>query len=205
MISPLPIVTCTAPVNIAVIKYWGKRDENLNLPLNSSLSACLHQDDLKTTTSVIASTNFETDEIWLNGKKENIETERIQKCLRELRSRATKFVDTKTGKVLISGAEEWSKYKVHIYSENNFPTAAGLASSASGYCCLVYSLAKLFGVEGEISTIARMGSGSACRSMYGGWVKWEMGKLSDGSDSKAIQVKPETYWPEMRILVLVVL
>jgi diphosphomevalonate decarboxylase len=55
-------------VNIAVIKYWGKRDENLILPLNSSLSATLDQADLKTVTTVVASKNFAADEIWLNGK-----------------------------------------------------------------------------------------------------------------------------------------
>jgi len=197
-------VTATAPVNIAVIKYWGKRDEHLILPLNSSLSACLNQKDLKTITTIVASKNFAEDEIWLNGNKENIGSDRIQNCLREIRSRAGKFVDPKTDAVLVSGPEEWKQYKIRVCSINNFPTAAGLASSASGYCCLVYSLAQLYGVQGEISTIARMGSGSACRSMYSGWVKWEMGTATDGHDSKAIQVASDTHWPEMRILVLVV-
>jgi diphosphomevalonate decarboxylase len=61
-------VTCTAPVNIAVIKYWGKRDEKLILPLNSSLSGTLHQETLRTQTTVMASTKFTEDEIILNGK-----------------------------------------------------------------------------------------------------------------------------------------
>lgn len=60
---------------------------------------------------------------------------------------------------------------VHICSENNFPTAAGLASSAAGYAALVGALAALHGIEGDISAIARKGSGSACRSVLGGWVK----------------------------------
>lgn len=59
---------------------------------------------------------------------------------------------------------------MHICSENNFPTAAGLASSAAGYACLVYALASLYEIEGDITTIARRGSGSACRSILGGWV-----------------------------------
>lgn len=64
-----PIVaTCTAPVNIAVIKYWGKRDESLILPVNSSLSASLHQDQLKTTTTVVASKSYSEDSMWLNGQ-----------------------------------------------------------------------------------------------------------------------------------------
>lgn len=68
----------------------------------------------------------------------------------------------------------------------------------------VYTLARVFGVEGELSGIARQGSGSACRSMYGGFVQWIMGNKDDGKDSLAQQVEPETHWPELRILVLVV-
>jgi diphosphomevalonate decarboxylase len=104
--------------------------------------------------------------------------------------------------------DEWEQYKLHIVSENNFPTAAGLASSASGFACLVYTLAQLYGIKeqypGELSQIARQGSGSACRSLYGGWVKWEAGVKADGSDSIAVQVAPEEAWPEMEILILVV-
>lgn len=61
-------VTCSAPVNIAVLKYWGKRDENLILPINSSISATLNQRDLKTTTTIVASKDFKEDRMWLNGK-----------------------------------------------------------------------------------------------------------------------------------------
>lgn len=71
-------------------------------------------------------------------------------------------------------------------------------------CSAVYTLAKVFGVEGELSCIARQGSGSACRSMYGGFVQWIMGQRDDGKDSLAQQVEPESHWPELRILVLVV-
>lgn len=67
---------------------------------------------------------------------------------------------------------EITKWYVHICSENNFPTAAGLASSAAGYACLVYSLSKLYKIQGDISSLARQGSGSACRSVYGGWVPY---------------------------------
>lgn len=72
------------------------------------------------------------------------------------------------------------------------------------FCGAVYTLARGFGVEGELSGIARQGSGSACRSMYGGFVQWIMGNKEDGKDSLAQQVEPETHWPELRILVLVV-
>ncbi len=70
---------------------------------------------------------------------------------------------------------------------------------------LVYTLSQLFGVENEqLSAVARQGSGSACRSLYGGFVQWKLGERSDGKDSLAEQVESESYWPELRILVLVV-
>lgn len=96
------------------------------------------------------------------------------------------------------------EYKLLIVSENNFPTAAGLASSAAGYACFVYTLATLYGVQNEeLSSIARLGSGSACRSIYGGFVHWKRGIADDGSDSLAVQIAPPEHWPEMRVLVLV--
>uniref|UniRef100_A0A8C9RG38 Diphosphomevalonate decarboxylase n=1 Tax=Scleropages formosus TaxID=113540 RepID=A0A8C9RG38_SCLFO len=193
-------VTCTAPVNIAVVKYWGKRDEDLILPINSSLSVTLHQDQLKSTTTVACSARFKEDRIWLNGKEENINQPRLQSCLREIRRLVRKRRSNRD-----PGADVLSlSHKVHICSENNFPTAAGLASSAAGYACLVYTLSRLLSVEGELSTIARQGSGSACRSMYGGFVQWHMGMRADGKDSVAEQVEPESHWPELRVLVLVV-
>lgn len=96
---------------------------------------------------------------------------------------------------------------VHIASFNNFPTAAGLASSAAGLACLVFALAKLMNVkedQGQLSTIARQGSGSACRSLYGGFVKWIMGKNEDGRDSLAVQVADEKHWDDLVILIAVV-
>jgi diphosphomevalonate decarboxylase len=96
-------------------------------------------------------------------------------------------------------------WKVHIQSENNFPTAAGLASSASGYACLVFAFAQLYGLKKqEISDIARLGSGSACRSMYGGFVQWHKGVNLDGRDSIAVQVAPASHWPDLHVLILVV-
>ncbi|KAM8894311.1 diphosphomevalonate decarboxylase isoform 3-T3 [Spinachia spinachia] len=192
-------VTCTAPVNIAVIKYWGKRNEELILPINSSLSVTLHQDQLKTTTTVATSRSFQEDRIWLNGKEEDVTHPRLQSCLREIRRLARK----RTKDADAASDPMRSSYKVHICSVNDFPTAAGLASSAAGFACLVYTLAQVLGVEGELSEIARQGSGSACRSMYGGFVQWIMGEEVNGKDSLAQQVAPETHWPELRVLVLV--
>ncbi|XP_033702322.1 diphosphomevalonate decarboxylase [Tursiops truncatus] len=196
----LEVVTCTAPVNIAVIKYWGKRDEELILPINSSLSVTLHQDQLKTTTTAAISRDFTEDRIWLNGREEDVGQPRLQACLREIRRLARKRRS--------DGHEEplplSLSYKVHVASVNNFPTAAGLASSAAGYACLAYALARVYGVESDLSEVARRGSGSACRSLYGGFVEWQMGERADGKDSIARQVAPESHWPELRVLILVV-
>lgn len=187
-------VTCTAPVNIAVIKYWGKRDDALILPVNSSLSATLSQSDLKTQTTVLLLRGAPADRIWLNAKEEDIANPRLQSCLAAVRARC-------------SDADK-AACKVHIVSSNNFPTAAGLASSAAGYACLAFTLARAFGVTesyaGELSLLARLGSGSACRSLYGGFVRWSRGERGDGRDSLASQVVPASHWPGMRILVLVV-
>lgn len=68
----------------------------------------------------------------------------------------------------------------------------------------VYALARLYNVKGDISSIARQGSGSACRSLAGGFVRWHAGKAADGSDSLATQVVPASHWPEMRVVILVV-
>lgn len=70
----------------------------------------------------------------------------------------------------------------------------------------MYTIAALYGIEteNELSTIARQGSGSACRSLYGGFVQWQMGTQPDGSDSMAVQLADEKFWPEMRMLILVV-
>lgn len=192
-------VTCTAPVNIAVVKYWGKRNEDLILPINSSLSVTLDQDQLKTTTTVASCRSFQEDRIWLNGKEEDINHPRLQSCLREIRRLARKRRNDGDSSADVGCLS----HKVHICSVNNFPTAAGLASSAAGFACLVYTLARVYGVEGELSGIARQGSGSACRSMYGGFVQWIMGEREDGKDSVAQQVEPESHWPDLRVLVLV--
>ncbi|XP_059855103.1 diphosphomevalonate decarboxylase [Delphinus delphis] len=196
----LEVVTCTAPVNIAVIKYWGKRDEELILPINSSLSVTLHQDQLKTTTTAAISRDFTEDRIWLNGREEDVGQPRLQACLREIRRLARKRrSDGHEDPLPLS-----LSYKVHVASVNNFPTAAGLASSAAGYACLAYALARVYGVESDLSEVARRGSGSACRSLYGGFVEWQMGERADGKDSIARQVAPESHWPELRVLILVV-
>ncbi|XKL59629.1 hypothetical protein PGB90_000645 [Kerria lacca] len=185
------VVTATAPVNIATIKYWGKKDEKLIIPVNDSISATLSSDYMCAKTTIAISPNFEKDQIWLNGIEESIENPRLLNCIRNIKNKAKIGTDK-------------LKWKIHICSENNFPTAAGLASSSAGYACLVYALSHIYNVKENISDIARQGSGSACRSIYGGFVQWYTGIKNDGSDSIALQLAPASHWPEMRVIILVV-
>ncbi|CAH0386673.1 unnamed protein product [Bemisia tabaci] len=187
------MVTCIAPVNIAVIKYWGKRDEKLILPLNDSVSGTLSTDQMHAKTTVMRCKDFTEDKIWLNGKEVSFSNPRLLSCMKEIR-RLSRESGT---------SEDIVNTKVHICSENNFPTAAGLASSAAGYACLVFALKELFGVKQDITRVARLGSGSACRSIYGGFVRWHKGDLADGSDSIATQIAPPSHWP-LHVFILVV-
>lgn len=153
-----------------------------------------------------ASKEFQEDKLWLNGVETKINNRGIA-CLREIRALAGDRVDPQTGEVIVR-KEDWPQYKVHISSVNTFPTGAGLASSAAGFACLVAALARLYAVReeypGQVSTIARQGSGSASRSLYGGFVRWEKGTRPDGKDSMAVQVADENHWPELRAVILVV-
>ncbi|KAK4939639.1 diphosphomevalonate decarboxylase [Elasticomyces elasticus] len=193
----------TAPVNIAVIKYWGKRDTALNLPTNSSLSVTLSQKSLRAHTTASCSESFSgPDSLILNGEKEEIQSsKRTQACLKNLRS-LREQLEAKDGSL-----PKLSKLTLRLVSANNFPTAAGLASSAAGFAALVRAIADLYELPQspeELSIIARQGSGSACRSLMGGFVAWRAGTKEDGSDSLAEEVAPVSHWPDMRALVLVV-
>ncbi|CAN1140039.1 Diphosphomevalonate decarboxylase MVD2, peroxisomal [Linum perenne] len=199
------MVTAQTPTNIAVIKYWGKRDETLILPVNDSISVTLDPGHLCTTTTVAVSPSFSQDRMWLNGKEVSLSGARYQNCLREIRARACDVVDE--GKGIRIQKKDWENLHVHIASYNNFPTAAGLASSAAGFACLVFSLAKLMNAKednSDLSAIARQGSGSACRSLFGGFVKWIMGEAKDGRDSLAVQLVDEKHWDELVIIIAVV-
>ncbi|KAH9858857.1 Diphosphomevalonate decarboxylase [Lenzites betulinus] len=194
--------TASAPVNIACIKYWGKRDTKLILPTNSSLSVTLDQDHLRSTTTSRADPSFKQDRLWLNGEEDEIKDGgRLATCIKEMKALRRQLEQQDSSLPKISG------YSVHISSLNNFPTAAGLASSASGFAALVASLAALYQLPTDpshLSLISRQGSGSACRSLFGGFVAWQMGEKPDGSDSYAVQVAPREHWPDIHALICVV-
>ncbi|RPD78668.1 Diphosphomevalonate decarboxylase [Lentinus tigrinus ALCF2SS1-7] len=194
--------TASAPVNIACIKYWGKRDTKLILPTNSSLSVTLDQDHLRSTTTSRADPSFQKDRLWLNGVEEEIKDGgRLATCIKEMKA-LRKQLEEKD-----SSLPKISSFPVHISSRNNFPTAAGLASSASGFAALVASLSALYQLStdaSQLSLIARQGSGSACRSLFGGFVAWQMGERADGADSYAVEIAPREHWPDIHALICVV-
>ena len=201
MASTPPIIymeTVSAPTNIACIKYWGKADAKWNTPTNDSVSVTLDQDDLRAVTTAAASTSFTKDRLWLNGVEDEgaATNKRFRACVDQVR-RLTSHPTTR-----------FDGCHIHISSYNTFPTAAGLASSAAGYAALVAALAQLFDAKeeypGQLTTIARQGSGSACRSLYGGFVAWRKGNAPQWKDSMAVQIADEHHWPQLRALILVV-
>lgn len=192
----------TAGLTNTQTRYWGKRDPKLNLPTNSSLSVTLSQSDLRTLTTASCSSSYtDGDSLTLNGEASDISGARTQACFRELRARRARLESSD------SSLPKLSEMPLKLVSENNFPTAAGLASSAAGFAALVQAIANLFELPdspSDLSLIARQGSGSACRSLFGGYVAWRMGDAEDGTDSKADLVAPAEHWPTMRALILVV-
>jgi len=164
--------------NIALVKYWGKRDRALNLPAVPSLSITL--DRLWTRTRVRFDVAFEEDRLELNGTCAPRELERVRPTLDRLRS--------------LAGCE----LAAHVESSNNFPTAAGLASSASGFAALVVAAAGALELPLDatrLSELARRGSGSAARSIFGGFVEMRHGERPDGSDAVARPLLPPREWP----------
>lgn len=159
-----------AHTNIALIKYWGKRDEELFLPINSSLSLTL--DKLFTDTLVRFDSSLTEDLFYLNGKKQNQrETQKISRFINLFREQAD------------------IKDFVRVESINHVPTAAGLASSASAFAALAGAANIATGLQLDpqvLSTYARRGSGSSTRSIFGGFVEWNKGTNSD--DSMAVQI-----------------
>ncbi len=172
------VATARAHANFALVKYWGKRNSELNLPDVGSISITL--DALHTTTRVTLDQNLQRDELWLNGQRSPAAELRARQVLDRIREAA--------------GVSSCCR----IDSENNFPTAAGLASSASGFAALVTAATAAMRYdtpESKRSEWARMGSGSAARSIFGGFSEMAKGRLDDGTDSVARPLLDAAAWP----------
>ncbi len=162
--------------NIAFIKYWGNRDERLRIPANGSLSMNLA--GLWTRTRVTFTAALTEDRVVVNGSPlSGSALQRVQTVLDRVRS--------------LSGLA----YAAEVSSVNNFPTGAGIASSASAFAALALAAAQAAGLrlsERDLSRLARLGSGSACRSVPAGFVEWYAG--TGDADSFAESIAPPEHW-----------
>jgi len=173
-----------APSNIALTKYWGKRDATLNLPLADSISFSLAE--LGSLTIVAPQPDLAADEMVLDDKPlDSAGMTKVRRVLDEVRRMAG------------------SDVKAGMRSVNTVASARGLASSASAFAALALAASKAYGLDLDLpalSRLARIGSGSAARSVHGGFAKWRKGDAADGQDSYAEQLWPASHWP-LRVLV----
>lgn len=178
----MSVVTAEAHPNIALVKYWGKRDIPQNLPAVSSLSLTLGP--WRTTTTV--RWGAERDRFALDG------VPRTDKAA----TKVARFLDR----------IDPARPPVEVVSTNDFPTGAGLASSASGFAALALAASVASGRPLDpagLSVLARQGSGSACRSLWGGFVAWDAGQRADGRDSHGRPIGSADDW-DLAMVVAVV-
>ncbi|HLR20287.1 MAG TPA: diphosphomevalonate decarboxylase [Staphylococcus sp.] len=175
-----------AHTNIALIKYWGKADETYIIPMNNSLSVTLER--FYTETKVTFDKSYTKDTLILNGQAVNdAEASKIRR-----------FMD------VFRELSQTSMY-AYIESENYVPTAAGLASSASAYAALAAACNEALNLgltEKALSRLARRGSGSASRSIYGGFVEWEKGY--DDQTSYSVPVEADNWEDELAMIFVVI-
>jgi diphosphomevalonate decarboxylase len=164
--------------NVALAKYWGKRNESLNLPYTGSISITLA--GLSTTVRVRLDAERAHDRVVLNGQQvDNSPAYVVRQFLDHVR-RAVR-----------------EKAAAEVEMRSNFPVAAGLASSASTFAALALAATSALGLSlspCELSALARRGSGSAARSIFGGYAEWLAGEADDGSDSYAVQLAAPQHW-----------
>jgi len=183
----MPNVTAVAHPNLAFVKYWGKVDFNLNLPVNGSIS--MNLSGAKTTTSVWFDGRLKNDTITINGEELEPDAPAAKKISAHL-DRVRKMADIDAC--------------AHVETENDFPAGAGFASSASGFAALTLAAvgsAELDLDDKALSRLARAGSGSACRSIPSGFSEWIAGL--DDDTSYAEQIAPEGHWDLRDIAVVV--
>jgi diphosphomevalonate decarboxylase len=177
--------TATAHANLAFVKYWGKQDADLNIPLNNSISMNLSA--ARTITTVDFDANRTQEEVWLEGQPA---PERFAARVSQHLDRVRQMAGTSAG--------------ARVETRNTFPASTGFASSASGLAALSLAAAAALDLdlsERELSILARRGSGSACRSIPAGFVEWLAGENTD--DSYAIQLASEDHWALRDVAVLV--
>lgn len=179
--------TAVAHPNLALIKYWGKRDEQLVLPWTGSLSLTL--DVFPTRTSLTLDPSLDEDRFLLNGAAvTGTPLDRVRTFLDLVRE------------------QSGSRVRARIESENSVPTGAGLASSASGFAALATAASSAYGLPTDtvsLSRLARRGSGSACRSVIGDLVEWHAGEGA-GEAADAASYAENIPGPELAMVIVVV-
>ncbi len=174
--------TARAHPNIALVKYWGKRDSALNLPATGSLSMTL--DVFPTTTTVTLAPEADADVLVLNDQERSgVPAQRVSAFLDLVRR--------------LAGSDA----RARVDSLNTVPSAAGLASSASGFAALAVAAASAYGLDldpAALSRLARRGSGSASRSVIPGFAVWDAGHDDESSYARAIAA------PELAMVVAMV-
>lgn len=177
--------SAVAHANLAFVKYWGKTDPDENIPTNNSISMNLSAAQTFTTVTFDAAQT--ADHVLLDGQPASAKfTARVTKHLDRLRTRAG------------------VSYSAIIQTRNTFPAGAGFASSASGFAALTVAAAAALNLtlsEKTLSILARKGSGSACRSVPGGFVEWLAGTCD--TDSYAVSIAPAEHWDIVDVAVVV--
>jgi diphosphomevalonate decarboxylase len=176
-----------APSNMALCKYWGKRDEELRLPVNDSLSISLGDHGAFTRITI----NSSAQDTFIFNENEVVKETSFYK-------RISSFLN-------IIRAATSSELCFHIESTSHIPVGTGLASSACGFAALVLAINNLFNwklTPKDLSIMARLGSGSAARSCEHGFVLWKKGKKEDGSDSYATRFAE--IWKNLRVGIFVI-
>jgi len=185
--------------NIAFSKYWGKFNDELTLAMNDSISMTLN--GLQTQTTIEFSPEYKEEQVFLGDLNQE-----PQLVAGSKKDRVVKFLDLLREK---SGVN----YKAKVFSTNSFPTGVGVASSASAFSALALAATEALGIldnlkdspaeyKKQLSILTRLaGSGSACRSIEVGFVKWIQAENSE--DSYAIQLADDQHW-DLADLILIV-
>lgn len=174
--------TAKAHTNIALVKYWGKKEPQLIIPNTGSLSVTLN--DFYTTSTVTFANDLKEDQVTIDDYQ----------LTSEEKTRVVSFLDIVRN---MSGCQ----LKARVTSNNHVPTAAGLASSASAFAALATASTHALGLDlstTELSILARKGSGSACRSIYGGFVEW----LAGDSDQTSYATPVTSNLSDLNLVVL---
>jgi diphosphomevalonate decarboxylase len=177
--------TARANVNLALVKYWGKRDPALNLPATGSISITL------------GGLSVETDVDFNGSGSDRFEIEGAEAVGDEARRLAT-FLD-------LVRTEAGIQERARVSTRATVPRGIGLASSAATFAALALAATRAAGLTlppPALSLLARRGSGSAARSVYGGFVEWHRGARQDGADSLAEPLAPPDHW-DIRVVVAI--